>query len=280
MKLIPKVKLKLGQRLPIHSKVNSGKWFIFKNENNIYSILLTFPQSDENLIERFLLKTRNTLKEIENLKKNNIDFDEYLNRKIMKYGIHHLRDISCFNEIGKLTFNENLFDSKKNEFEDESTSSFSNNQVINETQTLSELEKNFNHNSPKIKKMADPIPIIEQEEENKINENNDFFDFKMEKSNSPFPTKTELKTADICIKLENRFKDVSDSNKKEIKTKTKDSGKKNNIKIARYALLTFFILMFLVIIKMFIGLNNSQIMMVNNSVKHSSNKKSHSKYIL
>lgn len=275
IKLIPRVNLKLGQRLPIHSKVNQGKWFIYKNEKNIYSMLLSFPQSDENLIERFLSKMRNTLKEVGNVKDSGLDLQSYLTNKIIKYGIHHLKDMSTLNQIGKLSFNENLFDSnlmeKKMELEDESTGSFSNELGRNETQTFSELEYKYVKSPKNIK---NEIIFEDNEEEEKIDENNDFFNFKMEKSDSPFITSNKIKSADICIKLENRFQDESYTDNKKTNNKVK------SINIARYTLLLFFVLMFMVTGKMFIGLNNSSMIVINNSVKHSSNKRSHSKHLL
>lgn len=254
---------------------------------------MTFPQSDENLIERFLTKTRNTLKEIENVSNSTINFETYLTNKIKKYGIHYLNDISMLNQIGQLTFNENLFDNlqtaKVNMLEDESTGSFSNNQMPNETQTLSEIEKNFGKSPIKTqnkKEITTPVVLEEEDEafnEEDFDDKNDFFDFKMEKSTSPIPNKNKTdENNNICIKLESKFKDVSSSSiKKQNKSYFRDSKpEKKNVKIARYALLVFFILMFFVIIKMFIGINNTEIMMVNNSVRHVSNRRNQSKFIL
>lgn len=282
IKLIPRVNLKLGQRLPIHSKVNQGKWFIFRNEKNIYSILLSFPQSDENLIERFLLKMRNTLKEIETIKDSQQNFESILTNKIIKYGIHHLRDISALHQIEKISFNDNLFENnraKKNVLEDESTETFSNELAKNDIQNFSELKPKYDQTPTKPKKIKSKFELEKDEEdEEKIEETNDFFNFKMEKNNSSVKKSNQIKSADICVKLENKFNDVSFSNKKKNNVKTNNKGK--NIKIARYTLLIFFVLMFMVIGKMFLGLSNPSMIVVNNSVRHSSAKKNHSKNLL
>lgn len=283
IKLIPKVNLKLGQRLPIHSKVNQGKWFIFRNEKNIYSILLSFPQSDENLIERFLLKMRNTLKEIESIKSSQKNFESILTNKIIKYGIHHLKDISALHQIEKISFNDNLFENnnkiKKNTLEDESTETFSNELAKNDTQNFSELKPKYDQTPVKSNTIKSKFAFDENEEdEEKIEENNDFFNFKMEKKNSSVKKSNQIKSADICVKLENKFNDVSFSNKKKNNSKTNNKGK--SIKIARYTLLIFFVLMFMVIGKMFLGLSNSSMIVVNNSVRHSSTRRNHSKNLL
>jgi hypothetical protein len=283
IKLIPRVNLKLGQRLPIHSKVNQGKWFIFRNEKNIYSILLSFPQSDENLIERFLLKMRNTLKEIESIKDSQQNFESILTNKIIKYGIHHLRDISALHQIEKISFNDNLFESnnrvQKNVLEDESTGTFSNELPKNDTENFSDLKPKYDQTPIKPKKKKSKFEFEENEEdEEKVEETNDFFNFKMEKKNSSVKKSNQIKSADICVKLENKFNDVSFSNKKKNNSKTNNKGK--NIKIARYTLLIFFVLMFMVIGKMFLGLSNSSMIVVNNSVRHSSTRKNHSKNLL
>lgn len=283
IKLIPKVNLKLGQRLPIHSKVNQGKWFIFRNEKNIYSILLSFPQSDENLIERFLLKMRNTLKEIESIKSSQKNFESILTNKIIKYGIHHLKDISALHQIEKISFNDNLFENnnkiKKNTLEDESTETFSNELAKNDTQNFSELKPKYDQTPVKSNTIKSKFAFDENEEdEENIEENNDFFNFKMEKKNSSVKKSNQIKSADICVKLENKFNDVSFSNKKKNNSKTNNKGK--SIKIARYTLLIFFVLMFMVIGKMFLGLSNSSMIVVNNSVRHSSTRRNHSKNLL
>jgi hypothetical protein len=237
-------------------------------------MLLSFPQSDENLVERFLLKMRNTLKEVESINGSELDLESFLTSKIVKYGIHHLKDMSSLCEIGKISFNENLFDQstteKRNELQDESTESFSNELARNETQTFSELEQQC-HQSPK--KIKNDI-IFEDNEEDMVDENNDFFNFKIEKSDSPFITSDKTKSVNIDVKLENRSKDKSYS------TTKKSHKKSKSINIARYTLLLFFVLMFMMIGKMFIGLNNPSMVVINNSVKHSSNRRSHSKHIL
>lgn len=106
---MPKLKLTINQRLPINSQVHPGKWFLFLDSSEHLSLVLTFPNSEENLIERFLNKTQNALKDAQRLLPDRESFLSRLDEKVKRYGLHCLRDPENLHSLSKIEFSESLF---------------------------------------------------------------------------------------------------------------------------------------------------------------------------
>ena len=92
LKYIKKMKLKVGQRVPIGSKVTQGKWFIQLVSQNLIILVLTFTGTDEVSVGRLLKKVEFTLKEkeeeMENTKKLKTDIDKV----IRNYGFYNFEN--------------------------------------------------------------------------------------------------------------------------------------------------------------------------------------------
>lgn len=89
LKILPKLRLKIGQRLPINSKVTQGKWFIQLVQADLLVLVLTFAGSDELSVGRLLIKITTALlegyQELENPRKLKQDIDKV----IRNYGFYN-----------------------------------------------------------------------------------------------------------------------------------------------------------------------------------------------
>jgi hypothetical protein len=262
LSLIPKLKLSENQRLPINSKVHPGKWFLHLNSSQILSLVLAFPNADENLVERFLSKTTNAFQEAELLLPDREKFITHLDDKVKKYGLHCLHDSNNLNSLSKIEFSESLF-------QDSSISEKNNEPMSPPTEIIQQMTQN------------DPKEIIPAPIEEKIiipdqpiasTENFDFFEFDSpnagpvnnipQESNQIMITDASSTAVPSSIATpQSAFKGLA--------------SKPVQMRLARYLMGIFTILMFFFILKMFSDLGSNTEQVSPNHVRFSSSHHHH-----
>ena len=101
-----------GERVPMITKLIPGKFFAYKDINGFLYVLLTFPNSNESLLERFLYKTENVIKRQLALIPDEPSFLKSIDMKIRVYGVHHLKDKTPLQNISKINFTNSVFQEK------------------------------------------------------------------------------------------------------------------------------------------------------------------------
>ena len=251
--MIPKLKLSKNQRLPITSQVHPGKWFLHLNSSNILSLILAFPNADENMIERFLSKTSNALEEAQLLLPDREKFINHLDEKVKKYGLHCLHDPSNLNSISKIEFSESIFQESR-------ISNKIAEPLSPPTEIITQIQdKGIIPEDTPITLVSNP-PIC--------TENFDFFEF----DSTQAPTQPE--SNQIIISSGNGTTVPQSMNPTVTPTKA-SSSKPIRIRFARYALGLFSVLMFLFLLKMFSELGSNNVVLSTNHVRYSSSHHRH-----
>lgn len=239
-----------NQRLPINSRVHPGKWFLHLDSDNTLSLVLAFPNCDENLIERFLSKTANALKEAQQLLPDRERFICHLDEKVKKYGLHCLRDQNNLNSLSKIEFSESLFQESQisNEIPEILTPPV---EIINQIESP-QIEKTPLE-APLETASRPLVPIEQVPNESSPPENFDFFEFDAEKpSPEEAPTESnQIVITDACSTVVPAPVSVPQSSLKAL------ASKPVRIRFARYVLAVFTVLMFLFILKMFSELGST-----------------------
>jgi hypothetical protein len=263
LSLIPKLELSKNQRVPINSKVHPGKWFLHLNSINNLSLVLAFPNADENMVERFLSKTNNALKEAQLLLPDREKFITHLDEKVKKYGLHRLHDLNNLNSLSKIEFSESIFqDSQLSEKDCENETP--------EVETKKEALENAEISNPPV---APEQPEIKDISEIETKENFDFFEFD---SNSPNPPVENAPQESNQIV-------ITDSGATTVPSPVTTPGytlkgltsKPVQIRLARSLMGFFTILMFFFILKMFSDLGSDTEQMSPNHVRFSSSHHHH-----
>jgi hypothetical protein len=108
VKMLPKLRLKLGQRLPINSKVTQGKWFIQLVQPDMLVLVLTFAGSDEMSLGRLLIKITSALlegyQELENPRRLKQDIDKV----IRNYGFYNFESKNMIVPPSKVILEETV----------------------------------------------------------------------------------------------------------------------------------------------------------------------------
>ena len=262
LSLIPKLKLSENQRLPINSKVHPGKWFLHLNSNKILSLVLAFPNSDENLVERFLSKTINAYQEAELLLPDREKFITHLDDKVKKYGLHCLYDSNNLNSLSKIEFSESLFQ--------HSAISEKNSEVMSPpTEIIQQIK------DPEPKNIIPQTPIEEKiivtEKPIASPENFDFFEFD---SPNPQPMLPPQESNQIMI-TDAQSTAVPSSIITPQSALKGLASKPMQIRLARYLMGIFSVLMFIFILKMFSDLGSDSEQMSPNHVRFTSSHHHH-----
>lgn len=273
LSLVPKLKLSKNQRLPITSQVHPGKWFLHLNASNILSLILAFPDSDENMVERFLSKTTNALNEAQLLLPDREKFITHLDEKVKKYGLHCLRDYSDLNSISKIEFSESIF-------QDSHISVKMNETMSPPTEIIKQIEEPDTEHEPELKSevqtssspIETPITIVTKPNNNPTStENFDFFEFDSTPETNPIQ---EPESTQIIISNGTSAPVPQSSIRPESNLKS-SSSKPIRIRFARYALGLFSVLMFLILLKMFSELGSNTVRLTANHVRYSSSHHRH-----
>lgn len=256
------------------------------------SLLLAFPNTDEKLIERFLSKAENALNEGKKFWPDREAFEEFLNNKIKKYGVHLLRDESILPGISRIEFSESIF----KESEMSKTEILAGNvpeYFTSEKQSLqglSDLEDNFKKlNMPSISpirqdnktaNMENPVStFLEPSLSDFHQENKDFFGF----DNNTDKPDVGLGSPGSGVLISNKFgPSLVSTPVPESRVPNKKSNfyhgtvsKASGVRLARIALGLFTLLMIFVVIKMFLELSSGADILKSNSVRHVSGHHHH-----
>lgn len=245
--------------------MHPGKWFLQLNSANILSLVLAFPNSDENLIERFLSKAANALEEARQLLPDRERFICHLDEKVKKYGLHCLRDQNNLNSLSKIEFSESLFQESRisNDIPEILTPP---------TEIINQIEPQQKEEAPEEPPLeTHTAPLVPPEQVPPVStspENFDFFEFDLEKQPSPTgegPAESnQIVITDGCSTAVPAPVSLPQSSLKAL------SSKPVRIRFARYVLGVFTVLMFLFILKMFSELGSNTEEVSPNHVRFSS----------
>lgn len=108
---IGKMKLKEGQRIPIGSKTNQGKWFLNKISHDLIVAVLVFAGSDEVSVERLLKKIEFVLNERKDELENQEMIQNDINKVIKNFGFYNFESRNEITAPSQIIIQENTLNS-------------------------------------------------------------------------------------------------------------------------------------------------------------------------
>jgi hypothetical protein len=105
---LQKMKLKVGQRLPINSKVSQGKWFIQLVQKDLLILVLTFAGSDEVSVGRLLKKITSALSESIQELENPLKIKNDIDKVVRNYGFYNFESKNIVVPPSKVVLEETL----------------------------------------------------------------------------------------------------------------------------------------------------------------------------
>lgn len=245
--------------------MHPGKWFLLLDAEDTLSLVLAFPNADESLIERFLAKTTNALKEAQQLLPDRERFICHLDEKVKRYGLHCLRDQSNLNSLSKIEFSESLF-------QESQISNAVPEMLSPPTEIIDQMKTAAPSEPPLQTPLERPCEARDSTKQTLPNpsqpENFDFFEFDARRE-TPAPEEAPVAPNQIVI-TDGASRAVPAPVSFPRASLKALASKPVRIRFARYALGVFTVLMFLFILKMFAELGSTSEEMSPNHVRFSS----------
>ena len=113
VKSLLKMRLKVGQRLPINSKVCQGKWFLQLVETDLLILVLTFAGSDEVSVGRLLKKITSALVESSQELENPGNVKRDIDKVVRNYGFYNFENKNVMIPPSKVVLEETLVNNEE-----------------------------------------------------------------------------------------------------------------------------------------------------------------------